>query len=99
MCVLVLEADSFVFRLVYFSLQVCVFEHEAELFRYQGLGYLSLAYMCVTLSRTILLFHIIQQMKGIIIISVRPFKQPLMVRTFLKVYTELGSYFCFCKNK
>jgi hypothetical protein len=27
------------------------------------------------------------------IISVRPSKQPLMVRTFLKVYMELGSYF------
>ena len=27
------------------------------------------------------------------IISARPFKQPLMVRTFLKVYMELGSYF------
>ncbi len=26
-------------------------------------------------------------------------KQPLMVRTFLKVYMELGSNFCFCKNK
>jgi hypothetical protein len=31
---------------------------------------------------TILLLHII---------SVRPSKQPLMVRTFLKVYMELGS--------
>ena len=38
-------------------------------------------------ARTILLFHII---------SDRPFKQPLMVRTFLKVYMEpLGSYFLF----
>jgi hypothetical protein len=27
------------------------------------------------------------------IIRVRPSKQPLMVRTFLKVYMELGSYF------
>jgi hypothetical protein len=35
-------------------------------------------------ARTILLFHII---------SVRPSKQPRMVRTFLKVYMELGSYF------
>jgi hypothetical protein len=35
-------------------------------------------------ARTILLFHII---------STRPSKQPLMVRTFLKVYVELGSYF------
>ena len=41
-------------------------------------------------ARTILLLHII---------SVRPSKQPLMVRTFLKVYMELGSSFCFCKNK
>jgi hypothetical protein len=39
--------------------------------------------------RTILLFHII---------SARPSKQPLMVSTFLKVYMELGSYCCFCKN-
>ena len=35
-------------------------------------------------ARTTLLLHII---------SVRPSKQPLMVRTFLKVYMELGSYF------
>jgi hypothetical protein len=35
-------------------------------------------------ARTILLLHII---------SVRPSKPPLMVRTFLKVYMELGSYF------
>jgi len=35
-------------------------------------------------ARTILLLHII---------SVKPSKQPLMVRTFLKVYMELGSYF------
>ena len=34
-------------------------------------------------ARTILLSHII---------SARPSKQPLMVRTFLKVYMELGSY-------
>ena len=34
------------------------------------------------LARTILLFHII---------SARPSKQPLRVRTFLKVYMELGS--------
>ena len=37
-------------------------------------------------ARTILLFHII---------SARPCKQPRVVRTFLKVYTELGSYFLF----
>ena len=37
-------------------------------------------------ARTILLLHII---------SVRPSKQTLMVRTFLKVYMELGSYFLF----
>ena len=35
-------------------------------------------------ARTILLLHVI---------SARPSKQPLMVRTFLKVYMELGSYF------
>ena len=35
-------------------------------------------------ARTILLLHII---------SARPSKQPLMVRTFLKVYVELRSYF------
>jgi hypothetical protein len=35
-------------------------------------------------ARTILLFHII---------SARPSKQPLMVRTFLKIYMELYSYF------
>ena len=35
-------------------------------------------------ARTILLLHII---------SVRPSKQLLRVRTFLKVYMELGSYF------
>jgi hypothetical protein len=39
-------------------------------------------------ARTILLLHII---------SVRPSKQPLMVRTFLKVYMEL--LFFVCKNK
>jgi hypothetical protein len=35
-------------------------------------------------ARTILRLHII---------SARPSKQPLVVRTFLKVYMELGSYF------
>ena len=35
-------------------------------------------------ARTILLSHII---------SARPSKQPLMIRTFLKVYMELGFYF------
>jgi hypothetical protein len=35
-------------------------------------------------ARTILLLHII---------SARPSKQPLMVRTLLRVYMELGSYF------
>ena len=35
-------------------------------------------------ARAILLLHII---------SARPSKQPLMVRTFLKVYMELGSHF------
>ncbi len=41
-------------------------------------------------ARTILLFHII---------SARPFKQPLRVRTFLKVYMELGSYFLFLQEQ
>ena len=36
-------------------------------------------------ARTILLFHVI---------SARPSKQPLMVRTFLKVYMELGVCVC-----
>jgi hypothetical protein len=40
-------------------------------------------------ARTILLLHII---------SVRPSKQPLMVRTFLKVYMELGSSFLFLQE-
>jgi hypothetical protein len=38
----------------------------------------------------ILLFHII---------SAWPSKQPLMVRTFLKVYMELGSYFLFLQEQ
>ncbi len=33
------------------------------------------------------------------IISVRTSKQPLMVRTLLKVYMELGSYFLFLQDK
>ena len=33
------------------------------------------------------------------IISVRPSKQHLMVRTFLKVYMELGSYFLFLQEE
>ena len=33
------------------------------------------------------------------IISVRPSKQPLMVRTFLKIYMELGSYFLFLQEQ
>ena len=41
-------------------------------------------------ARTILLLHII---------SVRPSKQQLMVRTFLKVYLELGSYFLFLQEQ
>jgi hypothetical protein len=41
-------------------------------------------------ARTILLLHIV---------SVRPSKQPLMVRTFLKVYMELGSYFLFLQEQ
>ncbi len=41
-------------------------------------------------ARTILLFHII---------SARPSKQPRMVRTFLKVYMELGSYFLFLQEQ
>ncbi len=39
---------------------------------------------------TILLLHII---------SARSSKQPLMVRTFLKVYMELGSYFLFLQEQ
>jgi hypothetical protein len=41
-------------------------------------------------ARTILLFHII---------SVRPSKQSRMVRTFLKVYMELGSYSLFLQEQ
>ena len=41
-------------------------------------------------ARTILLLDII---------SVRPSKQPLMVRTFLKVYMELGSSFLFLQEQ
>jgi hypothetical protein len=41
-------------------------------------------------ARTILLLHII---------SARPSKQPLMVRTFLKVYMELGSPFLFLQEQ
>jgi hypothetical protein len=41
-------------------------------------------------ARTIPLLHII---------SVRPSKQPLMVRTFLKVYMELGSHFLFLQEQ
>jgi hypothetical protein len=41
-------------------------------------------------ARTILLFHII---------SARPSKQPRMVRTFLKVCMELGSYFLFLQEQ
>ena len=41
-------------------------------------------------ARTILLLHII---------SVRPSKQPRMVRAFLKVYMELGSYFLFLQEQ
>jgi len=41
-------------------------------------------------ARTILLSHII---------SSRPSKQPLMVRTFLRVYMELGFYFLVQEQK
>jgi hypothetical protein len=41
-------------------------------------------------ARTILLSHII---------SARPSKQPLMVRTFLKVYMELGFYSLFLQEQ
>ena len=41
-------------------------------------------------ARIILIFHII---------SVRPSQQPLMVRTVLKVYMELGSYFLFLQEQ
>ncbi len=41
-------------------------------------------------ARTILLFHIS---------SARPSKQPLMVRTFLTVYMELGSCFVFLQEQ
>ena len=33
------------------------------------------------------------------IIGARPSKQPLIVRTFLKVYMELGSYFLFLQDQ
>ena len=35
----------------------------------------------------------------LLIISARPSKQPRMVRTFLKVYMELGSYFLFLQEQ
>jgi hypothetical protein len=41
-------------------------------------------------ARTILLFQVI---------SARPSKQSLMVRTFLKVYMELSSYFLFLQEQ
>ena len=41
-------------------------------------------------AKTILLLHII---------SVRPSKQPLMVRTFLKVYMEICSSFLFLQEQ
>ena len=41
-------------------------------------------------ARTILLFHII---------SATPSKQPRMVRTFLKVYMELGFFFLFLQEQ
>jgi hypothetical protein len=41
-------------------------------------------------ARTILVLHII---------SVRPSKHPLMVRTFLKVYMEIGSSFLFLQEQ
>jgi hypothetical protein len=41
-------------------------------------------------ARTILLSHFI---------SARPSKQPLMVRTFLKVHMELGSFFLFLQEQ
>ncbi len=41
-------------------------------------------------ARTILLSHIV---------SARSSKQPLMVRTFLKVYMEIGSYFFFLQEQ
>jgi GTPase involved in cell partitioning and DNA repair len=41
-------------------------------------------------ARTNLLLHMI---------SVRPSKQPLMVRTFLTVSMELGSYFLFLQEQ
>jgi hypothetical protein len=41
-------------------------------------------------ARTILFFHIV---------SARPSKQPLMVRTFLKVYMEICSCFLFLQEQ
>ena len=41
-------------------------------------------------ARTILLSHII---------SARPSKQPLMIRTFRKEYMELGSFFLFLQEQ
>jgi hypothetical protein len=41
-------------------------------------------------ARTILLLHIN---------STRPSKQPLIVRTFLKAYMDLGSYFLFLQEQ
>jgi hypothetical protein len=41
-------------------------------------------------ARTILYFHIM---------SIRPSKQSRMVRTFLKVYMDRGSNFCFLQEQ
>ncbi len=60
--------------------------------KYPGGGYMALELFFVS-ARTNKRYHHLH------IISVRPSKQPLMVRTFLKVYMELGSYFLFLQEQ
>ena len=53
-------------------------------------GYYLVRVLNFVSSTLILLFHII---------SARPSKQPCMVRSFLKVYMELGSYFLLLQEQ
>jgi hypothetical protein len=54
---------------------------------------------CFFLMCTRPLFKMPALMSNPYTIGVRPSKQPLMVRTFLKVYMDLGSYFLFLQEQ